>query len=148
MHSARTAVATSASLILARLSTLPEPYWAAITTLVVMQSTLGASWNVSWRRMIGTALGAGVGGVMATYLEPNVVLFGLAIFLLGILCGILRLDASAYRFAGMALAIVTLINHGKIPAYLIAFHRFAEVGIGIIAALVLSALWPARDPAT
>jgi hypothetical protein len=40
-HSIRTALAATVSLYVARFVRMPEAYWAAITTLVVMQSTLG-----------------------------------------------------------------------------------------------------------
>jgi uncharacterized membrane protein YccC len=42
-HSARTATACVASLLVARLFRLPESYWAAVTTLVTTQSSLGAA---------------------------------------------------------------------------------------------------------
>ena len=42
-HSISTAVAATVSVIIARLVHTPEAYWAAIATLVVMQSTLGAT---------------------------------------------------------------------------------------------------------
>ena len=63
VHSARTAVAATVSLVVARAFRLPEAYWAAITTLIVMQSTLGAALTISWRRFAGTALGAIVGAL-------------------------------------------------------------------------------------
>lgn len=68
-HPARTTVAAVASLVVAGAFKLPETYWAAITTLVVMQSTLGAAWKVSGQRFAGTALGAAAGAVLAMYLR-------------------------------------------------------------------------------
>jgi len=62
VHSARTAVAALASLLVARLFRLPEAYWAPITTLVITQSSLGAALAVSWQRFVGTALGWGDSG--------------------------------------------------------------------------------------
>jgi len=144
-HSVRTAIATSVSLLTARLSKLPDPYWAAVTTIVVMQSTLGASWDISKRRIIGTAIGAGTGGLIASCFQTNAGILAAALLALGILCGTLRLDPAAYRFAGLTLFIVTLINRGNTPAFIIAFHRFAEVCIGILVALALAAVWPARE---
>jgi uncharacterized membrane protein YccC len=47
IHAARTAIAAVASLLVARLFRLPEAYWAAIATMIAMQSTLGAAWTVS-----------------------------------------------------------------------------------------------------
>ena len=49
-HSARTAVAAVVSLLVARLFRLPEAYWASISTLIVMQSTLGAALPISAQR--------------------------------------------------------------------------------------------------
>jgi uncharacterized membrane protein YccC len=145
VHSIRIAVATSSSLLFARLFKMPQPYWAPITTIIVMQSTLGASWGASKWRMIGTAIGACVGGLSATCFETNVLLFGTTLFALGIFCAVLRLDMAAYRFAGVTLAIVTLVANGTTPPLRFAFERFVEVLLGIVVALVFSALWPARD---
>ena len=140
-HAARTAIAAGASLASARLLRLPEAYWAPITTMVVMQSTLGAAWDVSKKRFLGTALGAAVGGLLATYVAPRLVTFTVTIFALGLVCALLRLDHSAYRFAGITLAIVMLVVRTA-PPWVIAAHRFAEVSLGIAVALLLTALWP------
>jgi uncharacterized membrane protein YccC len=125
---------------------LPEAYWAPITTIVLMQSTLGAAWSVSRLRWIGTALGAALGGLLASYFHPGVIEFGLGIFALGLLCGLLRLDSSAYRFAGITVAIVVLVAHANSP-WILALHRFFEVSLGIAVALVVTAAWPQREPA-
>src|SRR5215472_8383005 len=108
-HSARTAAATVTSFLAARLFGLPEPYWAPITTLVITQSSLGAAFSVSWKRFVGTALGASVGGLVASHFPPNVLLFGATVLILGPLCALLHADRSAYRFGGVTLSIVLLI---------------------------------------
>jgi hypothetical protein len=81
VHSLRTAIAAVASLLLARVFRLPQAYWAPITTLVVTQSSFGAALTVSRARFFGTALGAVVGGIVATYLGSNVLVFGIGVFL-------------------------------------------------------------------
>jgi hypothetical protein len=45
LHSIRTAVAGVGSLLIARFCRLPESYWAAITTIIITQSTLGADFG-------------------------------------------------------------------------------------------------------
>lgn len=137
----RTTVAALASLLVARAATLPEPYWATVTTLVVMQSSLGAAWLVSRKRLVGTALGAAVGGMLATFFESTAVIFTAAVLATGLLCRALELDRTAYRFTGVTLAVVMLVVRNE-PAWLIAIDRFAEVSIGITVALVLTAVWP------
>lgn len=145
-HSVRTAVAAMASVMVARLFKLPETYWAAITTLVITQSSLGAALTVSWQRLVGTVMGAALGAVVASRFEPRVLVFGLSVFLLGLLCAVARSDRSAYRFAGVTLAIVLLVPHSG-PPWRVALHRFAEVCIGIGVALILAVVWPERETA-
>ena len=76
VHSARTAVAAVASVLVARLFGLPEAYWAPITTLVITLSSLGAAFTVSWQRFLGTALGAVVGAIVASHFGPHLLVFG------------------------------------------------------------------------
>jgi uncharacterized membrane protein YccC len=147
VHSARTAVAAVVSVSVARIVRLPEAYWAPVTTLVIAQSSLGAALAVSRQRFAGTAFGAGVSAVVATYFTPRLLVFGISVFLLGLLCGLAHLDRSAYRFGGVTLAIVLLIPRAA-PAWIIALHRFAEVSIGIAVALLFATAWPEQEDLT
>ena len=146
-HSARTAVAAMVSLFVARLFRLPEAYWAAITTLIVMQSTLGAALTISRQRFAGTALGAAAGALLAAHFGPRVIVFGAGVFVIGVICAALHLERNAYRFAGITLAIVMLVARAK-SAWEIAAHRFVEVSLGIVVGLMLTALWPERAAGT
>ena len=67
MDAIRTAVAATVSVIIARLVQMPEAYWAAIATLVVMQSTLGATLTLSLQRIVAAAVGASVGALEANF---------------------------------------------------------------------------------
>lgn len=140
VDSARTAIAAVVSFLIARLVGMPEAYWAAIATLIVMQSTVGATLTISIQRFAGTVLGAIAGALLARYFPVNLAVFGVGIFLLGLISETLRLG-TAYRFAGVTLAIVMLIprNH---PAWVVAEHRFVEVTVGIAVGLAISAVWP------
>jgi uncharacterized membrane protein YgaE (UPF0421/DUF939 family) len=144
-HAGRTTAAATVSLAIARLFHLPEAQWAAISTMVVTQSTLGAALAIYGEGFAGTALGVTVAALLATYPGSGLLAFGLGIFLLGLICLALRLDRAAYRFAGIALAIVMLVTRDR-TAWIIAVHRFLEVSLGIAMGLVITALWPEREP--
>jgi uncharacterized membrane protein YccC len=146
VHSLRTAAVTVTSLMIALLFGLPEAYWAAITTLVIEQSSLGAARTVSRHRFIGTLLGAAVGAIVATLPVPRAVAFGASVFLLGPLRVLSRSDLNGYRFGVATLAIILLVPRVG-PAWLVALHRFIEVSIGIAVALVLAVAWPEKEPA-
>jgi uncharacterized membrane protein YccC len=141
----RTAAAATASVVLARLVQMPEAYWAAIATLVVMQSTLGATLTLSIERIVATALGASIGAVESHFFGANLFAFALAILLTGLLSTVFRLEKTAYRYASITLAIIVLIPRSASP-WTIALHRFIEVSAGIVVALAFVALWPERAP--
>jgi uncharacterized membrane protein YgaE (UPF0421/DUF939 family) len=145
IHSLRTTVAAVASLVIAGLFKLSEAYWAAVTTMIVMQSTLGGALTVSKQRLAGTALGAAAGALLATYTGKNVIAFGMGPLILGVICAGLRIERNAYRYAGITLAIVMLVARTE-PAWIIAIHRFTEISLGIAVGLVLTAIWPEHDP--
>ena len=146
-HSARTAVTAVTSMLAARVLKLPQTYWAPITTMVITQSSLGATLAVSWQRFVGTAVGAALGAFVASHLETYALVFATSVFLLGLFCAGLRMDRSAYRFGGVTLAIVLLVRRAE-PAWHVAFHRFAEVSTGIAVALTMTVVWPERDATT
>jgi uncharacterized membrane protein YgaE (UPF0421/DUF939 family) len=141
LDAARTTVAAVASLLLARLLKLPESYWAPISAIVIIQSTIDPK-TLSWQRFAGTALGAVLGAVIATFFTSTALVYGAAVFLCGVLCALLRIRG-AYRFAAITVSIILLIAHTR-PAWIVASHRFVEVSVGIAVALVLSEVWPIR----
>jgi uncharacterized membrane protein YgaE (UPF0421/DUF939 family) len=142
-HSARTALGTVASLLFARLLRLPEVYWAPITTIVITQSSLGAALTISWQRFVGTALGTSLGAIVASYFGPYTHVFGVSVFVLGLICAAVGSDRSAFRFGGVGLALVLLLPRTE-SAWQVAFHRFAEVSIGIGVALIFATVWPEK----
>jgi uncharacterized membrane protein YgaE (UPF0421/DUF939 family) len=142
--SLRTALAAVVSFLVARLLGMPEAYWATVSAIIVVQSTLGAAATISWQRMAGTVLGASTGALLAAFFRNSLLAFGIAVFVLGLICALLRLGA-AYRFAGVTLAIIVLIPRNR-AAWIIAEHRFVEVTAGIAVGLALTALWPKATP--
>ncbi len=141
LDAARTTVAAVLSLLLARLLKLPEFYWAPISAIVIIQSTIEPR-TLAWQRFAGTALGAVLGGLIATFLRSSVLVYATAIFSCGVLCTLLRF-LGAYRFAAITVSIILLIAHTS-PAWIVASHRFVEVSVGIAVALAISEVWPSR----
>ena len=103
-------------------------------------------WIVSKQRFAGTALGAAIGAPLTAYAAQNVAAFGAGVFLLGLICALLRIGRNAFRYAGITLAIVMLVVRAE-PAWMIAIHRFLEISVGIAVGLLLTAVWPEPEPA-
>ena len=141
LDAARTTVAAVLAMLLARLLRLPEFYWAPISAIVIIQSTIDPR-IIAWQRFAGTALGAAMGALIATVFPAspsNAWVYGGAIFLRGVICVLLRFRG-AYRFAAITLSIILLVAHTRV-ATIVAWHRFVEVSLGIGVALAIALLW-------
>jgi uncharacterized membrane protein YccC len=139
-HAFRTAVAATISILLGRLVGLPEAYWAAIATVVVMQSPVSSTGPLAIQRIVASALGASFGAIESIYFGANLVVFALAILLLGLISFVLRLEKVGYSYACITLVIIVLIPRAETP-WIAAAHRFAEVSLGILVALATVAVW-------
>ncbi len=137
----KTAIAGVISLFVTKLFRLPEGYWAAISALIVMQSNLGATLSASRTRLAGTAVGAVIGGLFFAMFGTNILGFALAVTIAFMVCDLLRL-AESQRLATVTVAIIMLIGRTN-AAWIVALHRFTEVALGILIALLVSlTLWP------
>ena len=136
IQAAKTALAAVLALFLADLGGLPEPYWAAISAIIVMQSDLAELASAALNRLIGTALGAAVGAGVVALLGTDLPAFALAVFLSVLACAVTG-HWETYRFAGVTAAIVMLVTHHG-PPWLVGLHRFLEVSLGIGVAYALA----------
>jgi uncharacterized membrane protein YccC len=143
-HVARTTVAATLSVLLARLLGLSEEYWAVIATLVVMQAPLSSTVPLAVQRIVASALGALLGAIESAYFGANLIAFALTIFVLGLISFVFRLEKVGYSYAGMTLAIIVLISRPEAP-WIVAVHRFAEVSLGILVALAVVTVWRAEQ---
>ena len=138
-HAVRATVIVVGSYLVAELLRLPEAYWAAITTLIVVQSPATAMPNAA-QYFAGTAVGAAVGGWAGTYFPGSVLVFGMCVLAIGILFAPFQVERSAYRYAIITLAIVMLpASHDR---WTVALHRFLEVSVGLAIGLAITAVWP------
>jgi uncharacterized membrane protein YgaE (UPF0421/DUF939 family) len=144
-HAARTAAASVISLWIARMLPFPQTFWAPISAIVVMQSTLEDSVLLSAQRIAGTAVGVSLGALFSITFHQSLWAFGLGILLIGGLLAVFRVERSVFRYGGIALAIVMIVPRVESP-WIVAEHRFIEVSLGIAVALAMSAGWPERKP--
>ena len=139
LDSLRTTLAAVVAMLLARILKLPEYYWAPISTIVIIQSTIPPR-TLAWQRFIGTALGAVLGSALATFFPANAVVYGVGILLCGALSFLLRVGG-AYRFAAITLSIILLIPRGRAP-WIVGWHRCLEGSLGGGVALAVATVWP------
>jgi uncharacterized membrane protein YccC len=143
-HVGLASIAALVSYLIAHLFRLTEAYWAPMSTLIVMQMTLNAALPVAVQYIAGTAAGAAVGAATDACGHGSVWAFAAAVVFIGLLCVVLRVERSAFRYASITLVIVMLVPRST-SARLVALHRFFEVSIGIAVGLALFAIWQRID---
>jgi len=132
----KTSLSAMLALYLAGLFQLPEPYWAAVSAIIVLQSDLTLLVSASISRLAGTAIGALVGACTVSFLGNTLWSFGLAVLCATMLCAIVG-RWETYRFASVTVLIIMLISHQGEP-WIVALHRFLEVSFGIVVAFLVA----------
>jgi uncharacterized membrane protein YccC len=145
-HALRVAIAAAASFGLAMLLHLPQGYWAVITAIVVVQTSLGGTLVASRERLIGTGVGALVGS-FAAWVRPHEAWGELIAIALSV--GVLSLAAAIRPSLKIApvTAVIMIVGsgagqHGFLEHGLL---RVAEIALGgVIGVLVALSVFPAR----
>lgn len=137
----KTGIAALLSMLVYRALHLEHGYWAVISAIIVMQANLGGSIRAGIDRLIGTAIGALLGTLAFRYIGLGPVSVGVSIALTIFVCSWIGLK-QAYRLAGVTASIVLLM--GEANPWQAGWNRFLDVVLGVVIALIVSALWPSR----
>jgi uncharacterized membrane protein YccC len=123
---------------------LPEGYWAVISAVVVMQSSLGGTLGASLDRLMATVAGATVGAA-CVFLRGFVPLPEIVVLILAVgPTALLAALRPSFRLAPIT-AVIVLVGASPGAGLLTAFHRVMEIALGcIIGALTAHLVLPDR----
>jgi uncharacterized membrane protein YccC len=144
------ALSVGVALTLALWLHLAAPYWAAITGYVCMQASQPASVRRALHRIVGTVCGALTGLVLFSLVAYDHAATMLLLFLAGTIA-ILGSLLSRYSYAWLLGGITTIIIvlgalDDPARAQDLAFYRSAEIILGALSALAVSALLLPNTP--
>jgi len=141
---------TSAAVLafaLAKLLGFAHGYWAVITAIIVMQTSVGASLKAALDRLLGTMAGALWGAAIAI-LVPHADTWGLAIAMVAAIAPLALLAAvrASFKAAPITAFIVLVPLSGQEVAPInFALERILEISIGSVVGLATALLvLPAR----
>ncbi len=139
-HALRVVTAVIATFLVVRLLGLPQVWWAVITALLVVQTSVGGSLKAALDRLWGTVAGALYGAIVAIII-PHVTDVGLGIAIAVAILPLAYLAAvnPMFRVAPVTALIVMLPIYGYAGNPLAsAFDRVIEITIGNIVALAVA----------
>ena len=146
-HALRVVTAVVAAFAVVKLLGLPQGWWAVITALLVVQTSVGGSLKAALDRLWGTIAGALYGALVAITI-PHMSDLGLALAIAAAVLPLAFLAAvnAIFRVAPVTALIVLLPIYGHAASPLIsALDRVFEIIIGNIVALAVTfAIFPAR----
>lgn len=139
-------VAALAALVAAALLHLENPFWAAMTALIVIQPTRGLLWEKSFYRLVGTVVGAAAGLLLILSTRSPVLLtIALSLWLplcVGIGNLLYGLRSYAFMMAGVTCSVIAMSGYQD-PGHScdIAFSRIACIMVGVMMTTVVTALF-------
>jgi uncharacterized membrane protein YccC len=116
---------------------LREGYWAAISSIVVMQSEWQQTRFSGRDRFIGTAIGGLIAWLCAFYWQERTWLYAVAVAASVLVCWVANVSGAG-RLAAVAVSVIVLIPQNQ-AVWRVALFRFLEVSWGI--AVALSVAW-------
>lgn len=134
-HAIKVAVAAAICYEITRRLGSGQGWWAAITSIVVLQSDVGTTLRTCRDRLIGTAIGALLGWPVSIFWHGNVLFYALATAFLIIFCNLIGLS-NAGRLGAVALTVIVLV-HFEVSPGRAALSRFLEVALGVVVALLV-----------
>ena len=144
----RVVIAVAVTLLAINLLNVPQGYWAVITAVIVVQTSIGGSLKAALDRLWGTLAGAAVGALVAITLPHSTpVEIGLVIIVAVIPLAYLAAVNPAFRVAPVTAVIMLVPSYGPHAGdpVTIALDRVFEIALGNVVALVVSLfVFPAR----
>lgn len=139
-HAIRVAIAVIVAFVAVKLLNMPQGFWAVITALLVVQTSVGGSFKAALDRLLGTVAGAFYGALVAIAVpHANSPGLGLAIVIAILPLAYLAAVNAAFRVAPVTALIVLLpmYAHSATP-WISAIDRVVEIVIGNISALAVT----------
>lgn len=117
---------------------LQEGFWAAaITAVAVMQTELRATQSTARDQLVGAAIGGLTALLILSVAGVHVWAYALGIVVAMTLCGLLGLSTAA-RLSGTTVTIIIIVPHGGLTPMSVTFWRVAEVGWGVVVAVMVA----------
>lgn len=141
-HALRAAFAITAAIAVTRLLNLSHSVWVPISVMVVMRPSLGGTLHISWKRLLGTAIGASTGIFIAFLHLPVPAIIAMALLLFFFIFyfkGQNYIVFTAILTADLVLILGTIFSHTWQGGAERMLDTFLGISIGLIASFLI---WP------
>jgi|GEM_PF-4058076 len=136
-------VAVSIAIVIYKSLSLAYGYWIALSAIITIQATTGASIKRARERLFGTVMGVLAGVALVNLLPPNHLLLLLIVPVLIFLAVYLFSNTYSYSIFFASILLVLLMANSNVSPWQFAFARIQDTAIGLAIGLAASyLLWP------
>lgn len=132
----KSGLAVMISALIAVYFNLSTPFFICMTAFISMERTLFTSLALGRNRVVGTAIGAIIGGALSIYFPGNSIAAGLGVMLAIKICTSLKLNGAIFISGIVCIACTLHVSNGHGVDY--AFHRTVETFIGMLVSIVIN----------
>lgn len=137
MRTFKTWLAVTLTATLSLTSIIGNPFYAVMGTVFGMQNTVSHSFEIARCRIIGTAVGAFIGFVFAYFELTSPPLIALAIVMVIIACGLLKIEEAI--FITFTLCLLIMLNPDRDEGlFLYTALRVVDTAIGLVIGVVIN----------
>jgi uncharacterized membrane protein YgaE (UPF0421/DUF939 family) len=136
MRNVKTALSVFVCVTLYRVLSLGSPFYAAVASIISMQSSVKDSFKVGKDRLLGTFLGAVIGFLFALIAPQNPLLIGLGIVIIIYISNLLNWNNSI-SISGVVFISIMINLSAKTPLEY-SFYRLLDTFIGISIAVLVN----------
>ncbi len=134
----KSGVAVFLAAVVSDLLNFSTPFFACMTAFISMEKTLLTSLQLGKNRVLGTAIGAVVGGLLSFYFPGNKIVAGIAVMICIKICTKLKLHGAI--FISGIVCIACLIHNKSISGIEYAFDRTLHTFVGMVISIMLNVL--------
>ena len=141
-HALRAALAITAAIALTRVLNLSHSVWVPISVMVVMRPSLGGTLHISWKRLVGTAIGALAGVLLACLHLPVPAIVAIVLLMLCLVFyfkGQNYIVFTAILTTDLVLILGTVFSHSWQGGAERMLDTFLGISIGLAASFLI---WP------
>lgn len=133
MRAIKTALAVTLCVIIASLTSWLSPFFMTLAAIITMQVSTVEAFRIGRTRILGTAVGVGIGLGFALIQPDNALLCGLGILLIIVICNRLNWNGAVQIAAFVFMAIMVNMNGQNPFAYSATrmLDTFSGVAVGI-----------------
>ena len=137
MRTFKTWIAATLTASVALTPIIGNAFYALMGTVFGMQATISNSFKMGLGRVVGTAIGAFIGFIFAYFQLSSPPVIGLAIVLVIIICGLLKINHSIFITVTLCLLIMfTPEREGGLLNYTV--HRTLDTAAGVVISFLVN----------